>query len=65
MWNAAIPTAFALTSPAICRATQGGYIMDNPGFYLVAWLLIAPVISTIFLSGLGSSRMPLRPDNSL
>jgi hypothetical protein len=30
--------------------------MDNPGIYLVAWLLIAPIVGVIILSGLGSSR---------
>ncbi len=30
--------------------------MDNPGIYLVAWLLIAPIVGVILLSGLGSSR---------
>ncbi len=39
--------------------------MDNPGIYLVAWLLIAPVIGALFLSGLGSSRASPRHDNSL
>lgn len=39
--------------------------MDNPGFYLVAWLLIAPVIAALFLSGIGSSRTTSRHDNSL
>jgi hypothetical protein len=30
--------------------------MDNPGIYLVAWLLIASIIGVIILSGLDSSR---------
>jgi hypothetical protein len=27
--------------------------MDNPGIYLVAWLLIAPIVGVVILSGLG------------
>lgn len=30
--------------------------MDNPGIYLVAWLLIAPIVGVIILSGLGGSN---------
>lgn len=29
--------------------------MDNPGIYLVAWLLIAPIVGVVILSGLGRS----------
>ncbi|OYW56287.1 MAG: hypothetical protein B7Y80_07585 [Hyphomicrobium sp. 32-62-53] len=47
------------------RYVEGHTIMDNPGIYLVAWLLIAPVIGALFLSGLGSSRTATRHDNSL
>ncbi len=39
--------------------------MDNPGIYLVAWLLIAPVVGALFLSGLGSSHTPRRSDTHL
>ncbi len=39
--------------------------MDNPGFYLVAWLLIAPLVGALFLSGLGSSHTSGRHDNNL
>jgi hypothetical protein len=39
--------------------------MDNPGIYLVAWLLIAPVVGALFLSGLGSSRTTAGHDNRL
>jgi hypothetical protein len=41
--------------------------MDNPGIYLVAWLLIAPIVGVIILSGLGKSHADthtnLRRDN--
>lgn len=41
--------------------------MDNPGIYLVAWLLIAPLIGLVILSGLGrshtNSNTNLRRDN--
>jgi hypothetical protein len=30
--------------------------MDNPGIYLVAWILIAPIVGMIILSGLGKSH---------
>ena len=33
--------------------------MDNPGIYLVLWLLIAPVVGALVLSGLGSSTNTL------
>lgn len=47
------------------RYVEGHTIMDNPGIYLVAWLLIAPVIGALFLSGVGSSRASPRHDNRL
>lgn len=28
--------------------------MDNPGIWLVLWLLVAPVVGALILSGLGS-----------
>ena len=41
--------------------------MDNPGIYLVAWLLIAPIVGVIILSGHGKSHTDtntnLRRDN--
>lgn len=55
-----------LDEPGILPGSSGKDIaMDNPGFYLVAWLLIAPVIAALFLSGIGSSRTTSRHDNSL
>ncbi|MCU0736508.1 MAG: hypothetical protein MUF20_13505 [Methylotetracoccus sp.] len=38
-------------------------IMENAGIYLVAWLLIAPIVGVLILSGLGSSRTHSRYDN--
>jgi hypothetical protein len=41
--------------------------MDNPGIYLVGWLLIAPIVGVLILSGLGKSHTDsnsnLRRDN--
>ncbi len=39
--------------------------MDNPGIYLVAWLLIAPIVGVLILSGLGASHANsnIRHDN--
>jgi steroid 5-alpha reductase family enzyme len=43
--------------------------MDNPGIWLVLWLLIAPIVALLFLSGLGRTegyrnrdRTDYRPD---
>lgn len=43
--------------------------MENPGIWLVLWLLIAPIVGLLFLSGLDTSnrftsrdRTDYRPD---
>ena len=43
--------------------------MENPGIWLVLWLLVAPIVALLFLSGLGRTegstsrdRTDYRPD---
>lgn len=38
--------------------------MENAGIYLVAWLLIAPIVGLLVLSGIGSSRTTSRNDHT-